>query len=358
MPFEKPDLKELVELARRQFRTELPGSDAWLWPNNINVSAKVIGGMAHVVLQWLDYIALQRWVTTADGEFLDRHGEVYGIPRLAPTYARGYVDMTGTSGTTIPRGIKLTRADGEAYEIKTAGIVDGGGSVTLFVEAENPGSSGNAAAGTGMALTSALSGLNSDGEVAADGIGLGADEESDESYRARLLWRLRMPPHGGAAHDYVAWAREIGGVTRVFVDPLASGPGTVGVYFLMDDLYTNGIPQGADVAAVQAYIDSVHPVTAVVTVAAPTPIDVDIEIGSLSPDSTAVRDAIELELADMFRREARVSTAAEPFTLYRSKIWQAIANATGEDHHALVAPASDVAYATGELPVLGTITYS
>jgi len=357
MPFEKPNLVELVERARRAFRTELPGSDAWIWPNNLNVSAKVFGAMVHLNLQWLDYIALQRWVTTADGEFLDRHGQVYGMPRLAPAFARGLVDMTGTSGTAIPSGLTMSRADGLEYIVTEGGVVSGGGTVSLAVKALKPGSDYNALAGTPMSLTASFANLNSEGAVGAAGIGLGADEEADESYRARLLWRLRMPPHGGAAHDYVAWAREIGGVTRVFVDPLAGGPGTVNVYFLMDDLYEGGIPQGADVSAVQAYIDAVRPVTAIVQVLAPSPVEVTIEIENLSPDTTAVRDAIALELADMFRREARVSTASAPFTLYRSKVWQAIADATGEDHHTLNEPAEDVEYEAGELPVLGDIDF-
>ena len=53
----------------------------------------------------------------------------------------------------------------------------------------------------------------------------------------------------------------------------------------------------------------------------------------------------------------RVSTATEPFTLYRSLISEAIAVATGEHVHSLTAPASDVLYTLGQLPVLGTITY-
>ena len=358
MAFEIPTLDELVNRTRQAFRNELPGTDAFLWPNNVNVSAKVIGGMTHLDLLWLAYIAKQRFITTADGEFLDRHGVVYGIARLAASYAKGKVTFTGTPGITVPAGVEMQRADGLRYRTTAAALVDGLGSVTLSVIALEPGSEGNAVAGAGVSLTAARTGVSLAGVVHADGIGLGADEESDESYRARLLHHLRLPPHGGAAHDYVAWARQIPGVSRVFVDPLAGGPGTVTVYFLMDDIYQNGIPQGADVAAVQDYIDAVRPVTALVTVAAPIAEAVDIEISGLSPDTTAVRDAVLLELADLFRREVKVSTVTDSFTLYRSKIWQAIAQASGEDHHILAAPAADVGYAAGKLPVLGDVTFA
>lgn len=359
MPFETLTLEQLCERARQSFRNELPGTDAFLWPNNVNVSSKVMGGMTHLSLIWLAYIAKQRFVSQADGEFLDKHGFVYGMPRLPASYAQGEVTFTGAAGATIPAGIKMQRADGVAYTVTAPGVVSGGGSVTLKVTADMPGAKGNSLAGAAVTLTATAGGLATSGVVGANGIGLGADQEGDEAYRERILWRLRMPPHGGAAHDYVTWAKEVSsGVTRVFVDPLADGAGTVTVYFLMDDTYTNGVPQGADVSAVQDYINTVRPVTAVVTVSAPTPVTIDLTISNLSPDTTAVRDAIALELADMMRREGRVSTAAEPFTLYRSKLWQAISQATGEDHHALSVPAGDTALDPGEYPVLGTITYA
>lgn len=358
MAFTIPTLTGLVERARQAFRNELPGSDAWVWPNNINVTAKVIAGMVHLLFLWLAYIAKQRWITTADGEFLDRHGVVYGMARLAPTYARGKVVFTGTPGIVLPAGIGVSINEHD-YVTENPAEISGLGSVTLDVVADQPGAAGNAIAGTSVSLRSAVNGINSGGGlVHTAGIGLGADEEGDESYRARLLWRIRMPPHGGAAHDYVAWAREIGGVTRVFVDPLASGPGTVTVYFLMDDLYTNGIPQGADVDAVDEHIGVLRPATAQVTVLAPEPVEIDITIDNLVPDTTVVRDAIYLELQDLFQREGKVSTEANPFTMYRSKIWQAIANATGEDHHTLAEPATDVLLDTGQMPILGEITYT
>lgn len=190
MPFKTPTLPELCELARQGFRNELPGTDAWLWPNNINVSAKVVGGMTHLNMVWLAYIAKQRWVSTADGEFLDKHGYVYGVPRLAAAYARGEVTFSGTSGAVIPAGLKMQRADGVGYTVTTGATVDGGGSVTLGVTADEAGAGGNAEPGTGVSLIAAYGSLTSTGVVAAAGIGLGADEEGDESFSSATLVAL------------------------------------------------------------------------------------------------------------------------------------------------------------------------
>jgi len=360
MPFETPTLKALAERSARAFRSNLKGSDAFLWPNNLAVSAKVIAGAVWEAFSFLNYISRQILVHTAtDPYWIERHAAEYGMSRLPATFAVGKATISGDTNITVPAGIILQRADGVQYEVTESGSTSGAGSIDLSVRCLTAGKIGNAASGVGLAMTVPMSRLNTAAVVAASGIGAGADTESTESLRQRVWFRKRMPPHGGAVHDYVAWAREINGVTRVYVDPVTAdnGRSSVGVWFLMDTSYPNGIPQGADVSAVAAYIDTVRPAGALVEVAAPVPSPVDIEV-ALSPDTGAVRDAVRAEILDMLDREGRVSTSTSPFILYRSKLIEAISIATGEDHHELVAPADDVEFATGELPVLGTLEFA
>lgn len=359
MPFVIPTLQALAQRTANAFRANLKGSDARLWPNNVAVSAKVMAGAVWESFSFLDYISRQINKSTAEGIWLERHCYDYGLARLAASYAEGTATLTGDPGVVVPAGIILQRADGVQYEVTLAGVIIPAGTVALPVRALSSGRGGNAVAAVNLILTAPLARVNSEAVVAATGIGTGADVEGDESLRARLLHRLRLPPHGGAAFDYVAWAREINGVTRVFVDPVTQSNGrtSVGVWFLMDGLYANGIPQSADVTRVAAYIDGQRPAGALVDVSAPAPVTVAITISGLAPDTVAVRDAINAELADMFAREVKVSTLTDPFTLYRSLISEAISIATGEHHHVLVSPAADVAYTVGQVPVLGVITY-
>lgn len=42
------------------------------------------------------------------------------------------------------------------------------------------------------------------------------------------------PPQGGSADDYDAWVRTVPGVTRVWLNPLGAGPGTVVLYTMFD----------------------------------------------------------------------------------------------------------------------------
>lgn len=361
MPFALPTLRELSERAAGAFRANLKGSDAALWPNNVAVSAKVIAGAVWESFGFLEYIKRQILVQTADSIFLERHAAEYGMGRLPASQAEGEIIFTGDNNIAIPAGLILARADGIEYETLSSSNTFGTGEARVLVRARTAGKAGNARPGVTLSLAQAIDQLSPQATVGALGIGGGADIENDAALRERVLFRKRMPPHGGAAHDYVIWAREVPGVTRVFVDPVNSlnERTTIGVWFLMDDTYANGIPQGADVTAMEAHLDELRPAGAILEIAAPTAVAVNIEISGLSPDTQDVREAVKAELADLFRRSMKVSTLTDPFALRVSKIWEAISVASGEDSHTLVAPAADIDdLAEGEIPVLGTVTFS
>lgn len=369
MPFDIPTLKALADRTAGAFRANLKGSDARLWPNNVAVSAKVIAGAVWESFSFLDYISRQINKTTAEGIFLERHAADYGMARLPAAAAVGTAVIRADIGVAVPAGLMLTRTDGVIYDTLTGGTTvaavsppDGApaGMVLVEVRARLAGRAGNAYPGTALRLDAPPARVSADAEVAATGIGAGADIEGDEGLRSRLLFRLRNPPHGGAAHDYVIWAREVAGVTRVYVDPVTASNGrdSVGVYVLMDETYPNGVPQASDVARVAAYIDDLRPAGAVVEVAAPSPLVVNVTITNLRPDTATVRDAVRAELVDLFRHDIPVSTLTSPFTLRQSKVWEAISNASGEDSHTLTLPTGDVVVPAGSIAVLGSVLFT
>ena len=138
----------------------------------------------------------------------------------------------------------------------------------------------------------------------------------------------------------------------MWVDSPAEG--TVSVWFVRDGDGTGSaiIPDASEVAAVQAVLDVEKPVTAAVTAIAPTGVDMDPEI-ELTPDTTAVRQAVEDALEDLLVREAEVGG-----TLPLTHIAEAISTAAGETDHVLVSPTGDVTVTAGQLSLLGTITWS
>lgn len=365
--FALPTLGDLMGRARNAFRANLKGSDAWVWPNNIYVSAKVLAGMTFEVFGYLSYVSRQMFAHTApDLESLLMHGEEFGIPLRPAAPAEGAVKFTCDAAIAIDVGAVLQRTDGVQYIVTVGGALAAAGDISLKVVAALDGKAGNAIDGTPLEI---VSGVTTSGVATAEADGdiiMGADVEGIEDYRARILFRKRNPPHGGAAADYVMWAMQVSGVTRVFVERLWNGGGTVRVYVLMDDAFPNGIPDAAAVARVQSYIDTVAPAGAIVTVAAPVAYPVDVGIAGLAPMTTDVQNAVNAELRDMFFRRGRVSggdTAhggmpflSVPETFSRSWVWQAAANASGEDRHSVTAPAADILIPIGRIAVPGTVT--
>jgi len=365
--FQIATLPELLDRARKAFRGNLKGTDAWLWPNNIYVTAKVLAGQTFEIMGFAAYIQKQMFAHTApDIDSLMLHGEEYGIPLKSAAAAVGQVRLTSTGALTVTVGAVLTRSDGVDFIVVDGGNLPGAGTLDVSVSAAATGQSGNTPAGTQLVATSGIDGLVT-AEVLEPGLAYGADLEDIESYRQRVLFRKRYPPHGGAASDYVMWASEVPGVSRVFVERLWNGPGTVRVFLLMDELYADGVPTLADIVRVQKHVQQLQPAGAAVTLMAPAPHPINITISGLKPNTAAVQEAIRAELRDMFRRRSRVAgndanLDSMPFLAYptsfsRSWIEQAISNATGEDRNVLLTPAADVPLLITEIATPGTISF-
>jgi len=348
MPWTRPTLAQLTERITTDLESRLLDGGGAMRRSVVGVLARVFAGACYLLHGFLDFLARQLFADTSEAEFLARQASVWGLPRVAATYAAGQVVFYGADGGVVPAGTELRRADDTLFRT-TADTVISSGSATVAVTALLPGESANTDEGTALSLLSPVAGVVR-AAVGAGGIRGGANEENDASLRARLLDRLRQPPHGGAAHDYPAWAREVSGVTRAWAFPGWLGEGSVGLTFVRDGDETP-IPDAEAVAAVQARIDEARPVTAEVTVFAPVaaPLDVSVRI---APDTAAVRAAVQAELADLFLREA-----APGATILVSHLREAVSVAAGEEDHVLLSPTADTVHADNEFPVLGTVTW-
>ncbi len=351
MAFTRPTLGELAEAARVELN-RLPGADSRLRRSLLDVLARIIAAAVWGVYGFAQWIARQVFPDTAELEYLERWAAIWGVTRIAATYAAGSVTISGTNGTVVPTATVLRRVDGVEYAT-TAPATIAGGTATLLVEAIEAGDAGNASASTVLSVVAPVSGAASSATVAGGGLVGGADEEADEALRARLLARLREPPHGGSADDYEAWAlAALAGVTRVWVS--SPGIGLVSVLFVMDGGGGGGgiIPSAGEIADVQEYIDERRPVTADVTVAAPTTTAVAFTIELVTDDTADIRAAVEAELSDLFVREGFPGG-----TILLSHIREAISQATGETDHILTVPAANVVLGAGSIPVVGVVTW-
>jgi uncharacterized phage protein gp47/JayE len=267
--FDFPTLKRLLERSRSSFRANLKGTDAWLWPNNVYASAKVIAGGLFNAFNYLAYVSKQRFAwSSPDIESLREHGIEFNIPQKPAAPAQGDVVFTAVTNLTVDTGARLRRADGVEFLVSAGGVLATSGTLTVPVISATDGKANNTAGGMSLDI---VSGVTSGGATAptavvhADGISLGADLEDMESYRQRILFRKRNPPHGGAAADYVFWAGQVPGVSfdadrpTVYVERLWKGPGSVRVFPLMYDLHEDGIPNGTDVERVREHIAALQP---------------------------------------------------------------------------------------------------
>ena len=374
MPLERPSLTDIDSALRADATSRLSGVNPLLRHSFLGALLRALAGGLHELYGYTAWVARQIFASSADGPQLRLQAAEWGIYPVPATAAAGAVAVTGTTGTVVPAETVWQGPGGQQYRSGAAATLVAG-AATIQITAVTAGRAGNLPDGTRLALVSPLSGVVSTG-AASGAIASGADAESDASLRARLLYRKRHPPHGGSTPDYRQWIDAADAQAhRAWIAPLsqmrstdARVLGTVLVYYAPDayayndDSDSDGTDDswdddandavGALFTRLRAYIQARRPATADVTVRAPAVRRVDMTISTLSPDTQAVRTAIEAELRDLIHRETEPGG-----TLLVSHIREAISTAEGETDHSLTTPVADVVAPQHTILVLGTITW-
>lgn len=353
--FPRPTYSEILTRVQSDIDSRLEGVDSRLRRSVLNTIAYVVAGVTHGLYGFISYLALQIFPDTAEIEYLNRWGVIWGVERLQAIQATGNVTFTGTNGTVIPLGTELQRSDLTLFTTDAA-VTIASGTATVKVSANDPGILSNTAVSSTLTFVSPIAGVNSEALVATGGLIGGLDIEDDDSYLERILLRIQQPPQGGSAQDYALWAKEVPGVTNVWVYPLEDGPGTVIVRIMAYDSFADGIPDSTLITDTQNHIDLKKPVTATVSVEAPTGVDLDFTIHLiLNPGfvEADVKDDVEAALKDMLRRDASPGG-----TIYRNRIIEEIGLVPGVFSSVLTAPAANVTVAANEISIMGDITWT
>lgn len=361
MPFQRPTLAQIIDRARGDIKGALEITTI-LRRSFLEATARALGGMAHILHGHLVFISRQLFPDQAEGPYLKRWASIYFIQQKAATFAQLQVNIVFTAAATATALSELQRTDGVLYELDADVTASGAGTLQGIVTCKTAGDIGNLGDGETLTFTSPIADVESS-VVVDETVTAGFDMETEEDLRTRVVERIRQPPQGGAAWDYIAWAKEVAGVTRAWVFPGHLGQGTVGVSFVLDAADPI-IPDQNKVDEVQAWITGPDkaPVGAEVTVFAPIELVVNPNI-RIKPNTQAVRDAITEEIADLFRREAQVAGAYKTVDEFYdgkiplSKLNEAISLAAGEDDHQVVLPTTDISPTTSQIATLGTITF-
>jgi uncharacterized phage protein gp47/JayE len=369
MPWVSPSLKETRELVRGEITSKLAGA-SFIGNSVLRVMADATAAMAHFALRFIKWISQQLLPDTAETEWLDRHGDIWltnannTTGRKVATLAQGSVFMTGIVDTVIPLGTRLA-SDTTIYETIQQGVI-GVTATEILVRAIDAGVNGNLNPGDTIALLVPTPGI--DNEITIKLMIGGVDQETDEELRVRVLERIREPPMGGDAEDYVAWALQVPGVTRAWTAPLEMGMGTVTLRFMMDDLRktddpkTDGFPNDTDVATVWAYLDSKRPVAVKdFFVVSPIPFPVDFALARMSAYDASTIQSITDSVKAMLRERAHPARAIngilmEAQTIYQAWISDAVLSAMEEDAHFNLAFNDLPMPSNGHMAVLGKIT--
>jgi uncharacterized phage protein gp47/JayE len=366
VPFARPTLTQLRNTAIQDITTSgVPGLTGLLRNSVLRVLAWTIAGLCYSVYGYADWIARMGVPFTAEDEFLYAWAALIGIYPKPAASASGHAAFTGNPGVAILAKTALMRIDGVPYETTADGVTDGAGNVTVPIAATVTGAITNAEPDTPINIAHPITGINSGGLTVGPLVG-GADIESNDELRTRMLEKYRAPPQGGAASDYVQWASEVPGVTRAWCLPMGMGPGTVTVYTMWDHAGHGGFPQGADGVAAEEqrkapkasgdqqivadHIFPVQPVTALVYSCGPIPYPVDVILSQLVPNSIEIQAEITASLNDMFLIEGDPGGV-----IYPSDIYEAILATPGVDHCVVSQPVDLVQAPSGHLPVMGTL---
>ena len=368
MPFNRPTLMTVINRITGDFETRISGATTMLRNSVIRVFAKVIGGAIHLLYGYLDYMSKQLFILTADEYGLIKHGNEYGLDRKAATKATGNASGTGTDGTLIPEGTELQVADETVY-IVDADVTIAGEVFTVALTAQSTGAAGNQDATASLIFVSPILGADATVTVDADTLMGGADEEDVEDWRDRLLTRKRMPPHGGAEHDYETWAMEVDGVTRAWAMPLYQGAGTIGLAFARDGDITP-LPNNSEMEEVYNYVVSHTDPATGKTVGIPVTAEPGFfMIGyndgqvyatltinftlKVYPNTAAVQVALETKLQDAIR-----AYGGPGETIYLSDVYFELGDAADLQRLEISAPAADITATQQQLPILGTVTFN
>ncbi len=237
----------------------------------LRVLAKVFAGLFILLYKYGGFIFLQWYVRTASNQDtvvngvvinpLTELGRQFGVgdPGEA-TQAELLIDIEVTNQVgSLPSGSQLTNANNGVTYITIGSILLDSPTVQATIRAVSDQSGGGGAGvignldpGATVSFANPLANINRDASVVSQLI-TGADSETSEVYRQRVLDRFQKPPQGGALADYEIWGEEPTGILSIY--PYTSDcPGQVDAYVESATEF-DGIPTPAQL---QEALDSIE----------------------------------------------------------------------------------------------------
>lgn len=374
-------------------------------------------------------------VTTASD-----HGLASNVPVTISGANQTEYNLTDVEITVTGLNTFTYQVTGSPTTPATGTILAAYTSASVSVESVLEGQDKNLEADSPLTLQSPIAGVDNELRVDFGQIGGGTDIESLESLQTRTLDKIQNPVAHFNVADIKDKAREVPGVTRVFVDeagtvignvsvtsinrvgqiatvitaaahgfddgqrtgisgadqaeynvtntsiividsttfayvvtgsPVTPATGTiiaessialgrVQVYFMRDN-DDDPIPSSSEAQDVKDELNEIRPANTAeqdLIVSPPTAITVDFTFTNITPDTSTMRSAITANLNQFFTESTEVGSDLDE-DAYRSAIINTVDTETGQrlQTFTLSAPSGDITAESGEIPILGAVTY-
>ena len=280
MPFEIPSFDELRKFLIAAFAGRFP-------TKNVNKTSGLYKRLSVVALGILDnhyhirQVGLDVMPDTAEREQLDRHLDIWGVPRKGAVGSAKDLALRvfGTVAATVPSGEPMVHAaSGLLFETRSAGVIPAAGFLDVNAAATSTGEITNLEEGEELQFSSTPVGLEANARIIVE-LENGIDKESDPDARDRLLNRIGQPSEGGNANDWEQWVLESANfVATGYVYPNRNGGGSVDVTALKTGTGASRLLDAGERSEVFDYIDPIRPVTATLRVLEVTTSNTDVEL--------------------------------------------------------------------------------
>ena len=207
--------------------------------SDIDIRMKVLAGELFNSEVNLEFIKRQMFPSTATSEYLDLHAQDRGLSRKQEVKATGtirfYINEPIEEHINIPMGTVVSTEGDEQYRYFTdeAAVLTAGSTfVNVRCTAEKGGSRYNVKVGNITAMVTNVVGI--EGVTNPNAFSGGADSESDEELRKRILNSYITISNGTNKAYYKKLAESVDGVKSASVVPKVRGAGTVDVYICGD----------------------------------------------------------------------------------------------------------------------------
>lgn len=256
---------------------------------------------------------------------------------------------TPVSGITSSANFAITPVESQDFQNSTA----------------DPVINVNQDSGTELTLQSPLVNIDDILTVDFGELGGGSDQETDTDLRTRLLDRIQNPVANFNVSDITETAKQINGVTRVFVKEVFPALGQVTIFFMRDnDTGTDpqkAIPTASERTIVKNQVLTIKPANTAdddVIFPALAGQQVDFTFTALTPNTTTMQTAVEENLTEFFATETEPEVDIDE-DAYRAAIKNTVDPETGDIVQTFVLsnPIGDISVGTNLIGVLGTVTF-